>query len=1065
MNLQLKVTLPPLVGLSLILAVMHFYWTPLQIQKGKDQFVEYARHEIHAAEPALINNLLSNDIAALYSNLDALLVDHTNNWFNVQLFDHENRRIYPLFIDEVVDDSDLKLIPYNHTLSLSGSRLGAIHVDLSWASAEKLILDDLHKVRNFIISLIALIVLITLIGLYRTAVEPLKKLANATNKIALGDLDVSLPEAGNDEIGQLSHAFSAMVNELSFQQSALNNHAIVSMTDNTGKITYVNDHFVTISGFSRAELIGKTHHIVSSGVHDNDFYRVIWETIQSGKSWSGELCNRNRDGKLYWVSSTITPLLDEHHNPVRYLAIHTEITRRKEAEKVLNEARESAELASIAKSQFLANMSHEIRTPMNSIIGMSYLAMQGSLDDKQRGYIEKAHKASVALLNIINDILDFSKIEAGKLSIECVNFNLDQILTNITNLLLIKAAEKHIELMYRIRPQVPLDLNGDPLRLEQVLVNLSNNAIKFTDPGGKVLVDIETVENTPDGVTLGFSVIDNGIGMTLSQQEQLFEGFTQADSSTTRRYGGTGLGLAISKKLTELMGGDIRVDSTHGKGSRFYFTVRVRAQTQPGSDPLIKPSELEHKTVLLVSNDATNREILTESLQGFGMNVVSAEQGDSPASPDLASGDNLDLIILDTPPDWNSTFPRPGDLKVFPREAQILILSSLPDPSYQMHPSSMPRQSQFLEKPFTPLTLLEAVKTALAQGTLTDASHVAESTSSDEMNHLRGAKLLLVEDNEFNQELAYELLTRREIQVEMASNGQQALDKLEQHDYDGILMDCQMPVMDGYTATSRIRQLGKYNDLPIIAMTANALKGDREKALQYGMNDHIAKPIDVHGMFEVLQRWIKPKHHQTVQAATGVSIPSSALDSQRALQNLDGDHETYLKLLITFRDNQHHTVDTLRASLDNRDLETALRTIHTLKAVSATIGAFNLSAHCTNLETALNNESETHSQVNKYVNLIENELNTIISDLSSIDTETNSVTASHLSEYEISHRLSDLRERISNYDVESEEQLENLISGIQDPALLHLLQSVQMHVRKYDFEQALHTLDGIEQSR
>ncbi|MET0050797.1 MAG: ATP-binding protein, partial [Candidatus Thiodiazotropha sp.] len=472
-----------------------------------------------------------------------------------------------------VDDASLKLIPYDYTLSLSGSNLGAIHVDFSWALAERSILDDLERIRNFIISLIVLIVLITLVGSYRTVVKPLKKLAHATDRIALGDLDVSLPDAGNDEIGQLSHAFSAMVNELRFQQNALNNHAIVSMTDKHGKIIYVNDHFVRISGYSRSELLGKTHRIVSSGIHDMHFYEVIWDTIRNGKTWNGELCNRNRSGSLYWVSSTITPLLDEHGNPLRFLSIHTEITRRKEAENVLNEAREAAEAANIAKSQFLANMSHEIRTPMNSIIGMSYLALQGELDPRQRGYIEKAHLASVSLLNIINDILDFSKIEAGKLNIESVNFNLEQILTNIADLLGLKAAEKQIELMYHISPRVPLDLIGDPLRLEQILVNLSNNAIKFTDPGGKVLIDINPVNVGQQGVLLGFSVIDNGIGMTDSQQERLFQSFNQADSSTTRRYGGTGLGLAICKKLTELMGGDITVESIHGQGSSFHFTV------------------------------------------------------------------------------------------------------------------------------------------------------------------------------------------------------------------------------------------------------------------------------------------------------------------------------------------------------------------------------------------------------------------------------------------------------------------------------------------------------------
>ncbi len=407
-------------------------------------------------------------------------------------------------------------------------------------------------------------------------------------------------------------------------------------------------------------------------------------------------------------------------------SVYTDITELKRKESELITARQQAESASKAKSEFLANMSHEIRTPMNGIIGMTHLALQTKLNNKQKGYIEKAHLSAENLLGILNDILDFSKIEAGKLAVEEIDFHLKEVIDNMVNLLKLKAEEKGIHLLIQIDPDVPKTLIGDPLRLSQVLINLGGNAMKFSDEGDKVSLRIGLDSENDKEAVLRFTVQDTGIGMSADQVEKLFQPFSQADSSTTRKYGGTGLGLIISQKIVQKMNGNIRVESEQGVGSTFIFTVQLKKQ-----------------------------------------------QGDS----------------------------------------------------------SKPSVSENQEK-----------------------EEMENST-----DHLHGARILLVEDNEINQELVQELLTINGIQVKTASNGREALDMLAEEAFDGVLMDCQMPVMDGYEATLRIREQERFKDLPVLAMTANVMKGDKEKVLEVGMNDHIAKPINPHDMFTTMDKWIKPK--------------------------------------------------------------------------------------------------------------------------------------------------------------------------------------------------------------
>jgi len=634
----------------------------------------------------------------------------------------------------------------------------------------------------------------------------------------------------------------------------------VLITDRTGKIEYVNPKFSEITGYGYEEAVGQNPRILKSGKHTDTFYREMWEAILSGRQWRGELCNRRKNGGLFWEATNISPIKRTDGVISHFVAVKEDITERKQLTEAIGKeremlrhvldsspicvgistggilrfanqsflqtlairlgdpidnirmapetwtalmeilrrdgvvnnheitlpgreghrlhfmvtflpityngengilgwlvdisqqkrmqehlqsrvdevnrarramlnimedlkvAQEAAEAASQAKQDFLANMSHEIRTPMNAIIGFSGLALKTDLDAKQRDYIRKIQQSGTHLLGIINDILDFSKIEAGKLAVEQTDFELEKVLENVANLVSDKAASKGLELVFSVGEGTPRDLVGDPLRLGQILVNYTNNAVKFTEQG-RITIAVTVAEETEADVLMRFAVQDTGIGLTAEQMGKLFQSFQQADTSTSRKYGGTGLGLAISKKLANLMGGDVGVESDYGRGSTFWFTARL--------------------------GKATARE------------------------KDAAEGEAASL-----------------------------------------------------------LSSLDAVK---------------------------GAALLVVEDNEFNQQIARELLTEAGFVVDIAEDGRKSLAMIAKRPYDVVLMDMQMPVMDGVSATREIRKQEAFRELPIIAMTANVMAADIQKCTEAGMNDHVAKPIDPEELFAKLVKWIKPR--------------------------------------------------------------------------------------------------------------------------------------------------------------------------------------------------------------
>jgi signal transduction histidine kinase/DNA-binding response OmpR family regulator/HPt (histidine-containing phosphotransfer) domain-containing protein len=628
-------------------------------------------------------------------------------------------------------------------------------------------------------------------------------------------------------------------------------------------------------------------------------------------------------------------------------------------EQELGRAMLAAESATRAKSDFLANMSHEIRTPMNAIIGMSHLALQTKLDSKQRNYIDKVNRSADSLLGIINDILDFSKIEAGKLDIESVDFQLENVFDNLANLVGLKAEEKGVELLFDLPGDLPSELQGDPLRLGQILVNLGNNAVKFTEQG-EIVIAVELLEQTDTQASLHFSVKDTGIGMTPDQQEKLFQSFTQADASTSRQFGGTGLGLAISKNLATLMEGEIWAESEKDVGSTFHFRVTLDKQLAAATRERARASELDALRVLVVDDNSSAREILSSMLDGFGMRVDQCGTGRTAlAMLDEASGqDPYQLVLMD----WHMPVMDGVDAtRVIQHDSEAAnIPKVIMVTAYGREEANQACAgldiSGILSKPVTPSALLDGIMLAMGREvSRTSRSSGQQREIAADLARLAGARVLLVEDNEINQELAMELLRTNGISVAVANDGREALDMLDREPFDGVLMDCQMPVMDGYTATRELRRDVRFSELPVLAMTANAMAGDREKVLEAGMNDHIAKPIDVNNMFRTMAKWITPSAlavGMEQRDSAAVTVPAlDGIDTVDGLARTQGNSALYLKLLRRVRLSQASFMAEFDAACAAGDWVQATRLAHTLKGVAGNIGAGSLQRACAGLES------------------------------------------------------------------------------------------------------------------
>jgi len=757
----------------------------------------------------------------------------------------------------------------------------------------------------------------------------------------------------------------------------------IFLTDAAGKCLYTNRRWQAMAGLSLEESLGDGW---SRGIHPEDRRRVFEEwgaCAREGRDFDGELRYRTPAGKVTVAHVRSSAVTDSSGAITEHIGSSLDITHRLEVEGETRKARDAAEAATRTKSEFLANMSHEIRTPMNGVLGMTGLLMGTELTADQREYVQMLRGSGEALLTLVNDILDFSKIEAGRLEVEEIDFDLHSVVQEAVNLLAERAHHKSLELAYLIHSEVPGAVCGDPGRLRQILLNLVGNAIKFTH-SGEVILRARLATEDEDSRTIRFEVTDTGIGIDAEARTRLFEPFTQAEGSTTRKFGGTGLGLAISRQLTELMGGRIGVESEAGKGSTFWFTVRLRKQAGDAV-PLPQPLEsLRDLRLLVVDDNTTNRRIVMEQARSWGMLPEEAPGGREALGILVAAADRgkrHDLAIVDMQMPEMDGLQLARAIQADRRLAgmRLIMLTSI---GMRGHAAESRRAgySGYLTKPAGQSQLYDCIATVMAgdqaeagidaaAGSGAGGSPERPLVTRHSLKETKGQgkkRILVVDDNETNQLVAVQILLRLGYHAEVAANGAEAVEAFRTLPFDLILMDCQMPHMDGYDATRTIREAEKATGrhMPIIAVTANAMKGDREKCLAAGMDDYLRKPVKMEELRVTLEHWLPPTPAENAvpsaahrARATSSSKkkgkPMEALDPEvfGQLKQADGGTGGFLIALIDkFLEEAPKRLAGLSEAVDRGDKEALVKAAHSLKGSCATLGAQEMSRMCAGME-------------------------------------------------------------------------------------------------------------------
>jgi two-component system sensor histidine kinase/response regulator len=780
--------------------------------------------------------------------------------------------------------------------------------------------------------------------------------------------------------------------EAKFRSLVENSPLGISMTTFDGRFLGFNKAILEMYGYkSEDELIKES--TIDRFLHPEDRQLFIEQIEKDGIVRDLEIQMKRKNSDLIWCSINAIPQVSESGEKYIISTIE-DVTKRKELDVALKEAKEAAEAATHTKSDFLAHMSHEIRTPMNAILGLSHLALKTEMSPKQHDYISKIQSSASSLMGIINDILDLSKVEAGKIEIEYTNFRLDQVINNLSSIFSPKVAEKGVILKFETAQDVPLALKGDSLRLCQVLTNLVGNAVKFTQTG-EISVSAQVLKKDADKVTLIFAVRDSGIGMTPEQISKLFQPFTQADSSTTRKYGGTGLGLTISKELVNLMGGNIQVDSVSGKGSTFTFSVVLGVQPTAGQNSLkVIPASLNGLRVLVADDDAAANEILAHMLSDMNFRVTVVNSGQAALKELQNANPGYDLAILDwRMPDMDGfeTARRIRSKINLPKSPRIFIITAYGREEVAQQ-TKMLGLDAFLVKPVSYSILLDAIMETFCRSEVCSSDYTSGTV---ETGTLSGKKVLVVEDNEINQQVARELLEGFGLTVNIASNGKQAVQIISQSDekYDAVLMDLQMPEMDGFQATSAIRSDRNGDWLPIIAMTAHAMKTEIQRCLDAGMNDYVTKPVDPDKLKLVLMRWIKTDSQSTASKIAAVTpfsndtdfklteaIPGINMDA--ALKRLVGNRKLFERLLADFAVANAEVVQNIRRTIEGENFNSAQDQVHTLKGVAGNLSLVEVFEISQRLENAIR-QSDKRGMIS-LLDELANSLNPLLARLSAI---------------------------------------------------------------------------------
>lgn len=861
--------------------------------------------------------------------------------------------------------------------------------------------------------------------------------------------------------------------KLNFLKKVLDEHAIVSMTDPRGFITYINEKFSEISGYQPEELIGLNHRIINSGTHDKAFFKNLWSSVHNNKPWSGEVCNRKKNGELYWVFATVLPLYNDDDELVSIISVRTDITNQKKNEHMLQIEKEKANSASKAKSDFLSNMSHEIRTPMNAIIGMTHLALRDTSDEKIRNYLNDIKLSANNLLGIVNDILDFSKIESGNIKVETIPFSLNETIRQVIELSKVRAKEKELPVLYIAPDDLVDQCIGDPLRINQILLNLMSNAIKFTNRGYVSLgVNHTIIDN--DRVSITFSISDTGVGISKENQGYLFEKFTQENTSTTRLYGGTGLGLSISQKLANLMGSQITVESDKGKGSIFSFTLTL---SRCGYEPI--KNSLEDLRAIYIDNDKRSISEIECIFDAKGIYLHCYEDAKNAyefiIEKAISKETAFDLVVInnDMPGINGVRFCRTLKNKLLRKNLPFIVLITNLDKYHLLEIIEEKPFDAIWLKPITASDITDTLHDFINNNDGILRRYLNSPINQKSIDQVIGAKVLIAEDNLINQKVISGLLKPYGLELTIVGNGEDAVNAIKKNSYDLVLMDIQMPVMDGLEAARQICSL-EMKLPPIIAMTANVMPKDREECMRAGMSDYLSKPIDPSILKNMLYRWLKRDadfHNDVINYKISEEEKESSfgfiegINMSVAFASVNKDPILLREILISFVE-QYKNLD-----LSNLPQDEFARHLHTLKGLSATLGMRNLHIITSTLEQNLKTLCQIepfqaaliYHEVSRLVKAIDRYIN---NQVGTSDLEESFVVPSifpALEDLSLTQRITKNKDHRHTYEI-AEKLMAQLSKGESDAqeSALELMLAMQETLHAEDTAQILELTDSFD---